>query len=73
MRELRFHRDLYRGESVDAAIQVYARHARITTAEDEAYWIVRVEAGSNARERRIGDEMANYALGLTVRDGGVPR
>ncbi|MCB9593098.1 MAG: hypothetical protein H6719_10230 [Sandaracinaceae bacterium] len=69
MRELRFHRELYRGECVDSAIQVYAAYAEITTEEDETHWIVRIAASSPARERRIGDEMANYALGLTVREG----
>lgn len=71
MKELRFHRDLYRGESVDSAIQVYARYAAITTREDDDYWVVQIEASSPTREQRIGDEMANYALGLTIREGGA--
>ncbi|MCA9609191.1 MAG: HxsD-like protein [Myxococcales bacterium] len=69
MKELRFHKDLYHGESVDSALQVYARYAEITTAEENDYWVVRIEASSPAREQRIGDEMANYALGLTIREG----
>lgn len=66
MRELRFHRELYRGEDVDQAIRVYDRFARIERAEEEAHWVVRVEASSPARSRRVADELANYALGLTV-------
>ena len=71
MRELRFHRELYRGESVDEAIKVYAPYAAITPVEDETHWVVRIESSSKERERRIGDEMANYALGLTIRSRGA--
>lgn len=70
MRELRFHRDLYRGECVDAAVQLYARYAALTTREEDTHWVVSVEASAPEREERIGNELANYALGLTVRDGG---
>lgn len=68
MRELRFHRELYRGESVDEAIGVYARFAKITPVEEDDYWLVQVEAGSPKREIQIADELANYALGLTIRN-----
>ena len=71
MRELRFHRELYRGESVDEAIKVYAPYATITPVEHETHWVVKIESKSAARERKIGDEMANYALGLTIRNQGV--
>jgi len=67
VREVRFHRDLYVGECVDEAMKVYSPYAEITPIEGESHWIVQIEASSPARERRIGDEMANYALGLTVR------
>lgn len=66
MRELRFHRELYRGECVDEAMKLYARFAKITPSEEATHWVVRVEASSPERERKIGDEMANYALGLTI-------
>lgn len=67
MRELRFHRELYRGECVDEALGIYERFATFTRAEEDAYWVVRVEAATPARERKIADELANYALGLTLR------
>lgn len=67
MRELRFHRTLYRGESVDEAIKVFDRHAKIGRAEEDEHWVVTIESGSAARERRIADELANFALGLTIR------
>lgn len=70
MRELRFHRTLYRGESVDEALKIFDRFARIEREEEEDYWVVRLEAGSEARERRIADELANFALGLTIRHHG---
>lgn len=70
MREVRFHRELYRGELVDQAIKVYERYATIERDEDESYWAVRVIAQSPERERRVADELANYALGLTIQKRG---
>ena len=66
MIELRLHRELYRDASIAAAIRTYDRFAKIERAEDGAYWIVRVEAPE--RERRIADELGNYALGLTIQE-----
>lgn len=70
MRELRFHRDLYRGEDVDAALKVYARFADFERAEADDAWVVRVRARGAARERAVAGELANYALGLTIRGRG---
>lgn len=67
MRELRFHRELYRGESVDEAIKLFDRYAKIERAETDEHWVVSIESGSAKRERRIADELANFALGLTIR------
>ena len=67
MRELRFAKDLYEGTQVDAAVKVFERFGRLTTAADDDAWIVRVEAPSDARVRRLSGEIANYALGLTIR------
>ena len=66
MTELRFHRTLYRGTSVDEAIKVYASYATLEQLEEGDHWVVRVSSTSPARERRIARELANYALGLTV-------
>ena len=66
MTELRFHREIYRGECVDEAIKLYDRFAQLTRGEEDSYWVVRVEASSAARARRVADELANYALGLTI-------
>ncbi len=67
MTELRFHRDLYQGESVDEALQVYAAYGELARAEEERYWVVRVTGKTAERERRLCRELANYALGLTIR------
>jgi len=66
VREVRFHRALYRGESVDEAMKVYARFAKLTPVEEDDHWVVRIEGSSESRERKIADEIANYALGLTI-------
>jgi hypothetical protein len=70
--ELRFHRELYRGEHVDEAIKLYDRFAKLTRIEEPTHWVVRVEAGSPARERKIADELGNYALGITIEKRARP-
>lgn len=72
MKELRFHRELYPGEAVDAAIKTLEPWAQITREASPSHWIVRLEARSPAAERRIAGELANFALGLTVRSGPPP-
>jgi len=69
MKELRFHRDLYPGESVDAACRTFEPWARIEQEASPSCWVVRISARSPAAERRVAGELANFALGLTVRDG----
>lgn len=65
---LRFHRDLYDGRAVDAALGVFADHARCERREEPTHWVVDVHA--EADERLVARELANYALGLTIR--GLP-
>ncbi|MBO6937617.1 MAG: hypothetical protein JJ863_21790 [Deltaproteobacteria bacterium] len=67
MRELRFAKDLYEGTQVDAAVKVFERFGKLSTAEEADAWIVTVDAPSDARVRRLAGELANYALGLTIR------
>lgn len=64
---VRMHRDVYRGAAVDEAVKVYAPHATLELSEDPLHWTVQVSAASPLRERRIAGELANYALGLTVK------
>ncbi len=70
MRELRFAKDLYEGTQVDAAVKVFERFGELSTAEADDAWIVTVKASSEARGRRLAGELANYALGLTIRSRG---
>jgi hypothetical protein len=66
VRVLRFHRDLYPGELLDEAIKVYEPFAKLRRSEDSSHWVVTLDAQTEARERRVGGELGNYALGLTV-------
>ena len=67
MTELRFHRDLYVDTAVDEAVKVYDRFASFELAEEPSHWVVRVSASSPARETLVSRELANYALGLTIK------
>lgn len=67
MIELRFHREVYPGEAVDEALQVFARHGAFERAEEPSHWVVRVTARRPERERALAGELGNYALGLTLR------
>jgi hypothetical protein len=69
MKEVRFHRELYVGEAVDAAIRTFEPWAQLEREASATHWIVRITARSPAIERRVAGELSNYALGLTVREG----
>ena len=69
MTELRLHRRLYRGTAVDEAVKVYAAYAKFELVEEPDYWTVRIEAKSPERERKVRGELANYALGATIKAG----
>jgi len=71
VRELRFHRGLYAGDQVDAALKVYDRFGTFTISEEGEHFVVRLESKNAARERRLAGELANYALGLTIRGRGA--
>lgn len=70
MRTLRFHKDVYRGEAVDAAVKVFERHGSFELVEEPEHWVVNVIASVAERERRLAGELGNYALGLTIREAG---
>ncbi len=67
MTELRFHKELYPGEQVDAAATALAAYATIDRAEEPTHWVLKVTATSPERERRVCGELANRTLGLTVK------
>lgn len=66
MIELRFLRDLYDGEAVDAATKVYGPFADLALEESPDAWVVRLTGARGHDERAVADELANYALGATI-------
>lgn len=68
---LRFHRELYRGTSLDETVKLFARHATFALREEQDAWVVELSADTPDRERRIAGELGNYALGLTIKAGGA--
>lgn len=73
MIELRFHRELYAGTAVDAAIVRLADYATFERAEDGHYFVVRVDATTPGRAKKVARELGNFALGLTVESGAERR
>jgi len=71
--ELRFHRELYAGTAIDAALVRLADYAQFERAEDGAHFVVRVSAANEKRARKVARELGNFALGLTVEKGGPDR
>jgi len=69
--EKRFHRELYEASSVDDAVTTFADYATLERADDATHLVVRIAAADAARERKIAAELANFALGLTIRKGGT--
>jgi hypothetical protein len=68
--ELRFHKELYAGEDVDAAAKALAPYATaIEREQEQGHWVLRVSAASPERERRVCGEIANRALALATRSG----
>lgn len=70
MSMLRFHKTLYAGEAVDAAMKRFERFAAFETQDDAEYWIVRVTAREARHQAPIERELGNFALGLTIERGG---
>lgn len=68
MIERRFHRDIYPAEALQGAMKVYERFARFEVLDDGDHRVVRVTAKQPERERKIAQELGNYALGLTRRE-----
>ena len=71
MTDVRLHRDLYAAAAVAAAMATYDRFAALERLDDATHWVVRVTAKSPARELQIARELANFALGMSVRERGA--
>ena len=69
---LRFHRDLYSGTAIDAAVGAFREVADCRLTEETAYWVVEVDARADAPLAEVAAELANYALGLTIDQRCVP-
>ncbi len=72
---LRFHRALYAGTAIDAALGRFAQLANtgFDRREEVDHFVVEVTASSEARAKKIAHELANFALGLTIEQGGPDR
>ena len=70
MRTVRFPKAVYPGEQIDAALAVYERFGTFERDEDDTHWVVKIEASSEGRARKLEGELCNYALGLTIRAQG---
>jgi hypothetical protein len=63
---VRFHRALYDGKQVDAALKQLDAYATFARSEEADHWVVDVTATSEKRERRVAGELMNLALGKTI-------
>ena len=68
MTTLEFHRDLYSGVAVDAAVEAFREVAACELVEKPTHWVVMVTALADEDERSVVGELANYALGLTIEE-----
>jgi hypothetical protein len=64
--ELRLHRALYTTGAIDAAVELYAAHAKIARREDGEHVVLDIDSDRAGRAQRVAHELGNYALGLTV-------
>jgi hypothetical protein len=70
MSTLRFHKELYSGMAVDAAMKRFERFATFELADEQGYWSVEVQATRPEHQLQIERELGNFALGLTIERGG---
>jgi hypothetical protein len=71
--KLRLHQAVYAGTAIDAALQRFAALATFERSIDGDYFVVTAQLDDAARARKIAGELANFALGLTVEQGGPDR
>ncbi len=67
---LRFHRELYNGKTVDAAVVQLAEFATFDLVEESSYWVVKIETEDEDDARAVAGELGNFALGLTIQKRG---
>ena len=73
MKELRFHREVYDEVAVDEALAVFDEFMEARTETTDTELVVQCTAKPEhaQAEATLAAELANYALGLTIRRGGV--
>jgi hypothetical protein len=66
---LRLARSLYDAAALDEAVAAFSAHASIDRADDASHFVLGVRSlkESAERERRIAGELANWALGATIK------
>jgi hypothetical protein len=68
---LLFHREIYDGKAVDAAVKQYEGYAEFELVESPDHWIVNVALADEDDLRALAGELGNYALGLTIQQRGA--
>jgi hypothetical protein len=68
---LLFHREIYDGKAVDAAVKQYGDYAEFELVESPDHWIVSVTLADEDDLRALAGELGNYALGLTIQQRGA--
>jgi hypothetical protein len=66
---LRLNRALYDAAALDEAVAAFSAHATVDRADDASHFVVGVRSLKEGaeRERRIAGELANWALGATIK------
>jgi len=67
---LRFPKELYSGNAIDAAVKLYAEHARAELEQTSDAYLVHVHGLGGVSEALVADELANAALGKTIERRG---
>jgi hypothetical protein len=68
MTRLEFHRELYDGTAVDEAVRLYSPYGAFELKQEPSRLVVEVTCPTPKKERKVSLELANYALGLTIRE-----
>ena len=72
---LRLRRSLYDAAAIDEAVAAFTAHASVDRADDDACFVLGVRSIKEGaeRERRIAGELANWALGASIKKAKRPR
>jgi len=68
MRRIRFHQEVYSAGAVEAAAKVFADHGLFELTRGTPYHELAVTAKAGTDEDLLADELATYALALSVEE-----